>query len=174
MTDTPTPPYFDIELFLLGSGESRLSGDEIDQCVSLWDQWAAHLSANAVTVQNRQYLAVWLAEAVEQAVDSAWAESPSKGFRLNALAQTLCMCAVHERVPEVEEAGCAPVPPPSPELAAALTAAGLPARAANGLELARRYAVVTRAPFGGGCEVCALIASCPRSGQAGDTMIEIG
>lgn len=174
MTVTQNPPYFDIELFLLSSGESRLSGDETDRCAALWSQWAAHISVAAVTALGRQYLAVWLSEAVEQAVDEAWGESPSKGFRLNALAQTMCMCAVHERVPEVEEAGCAPVPPPSTELAAALTAKGLPARAANGMELARRYAVVTLAPFSGGCEVCSLLSSCPRSGQAGDSVIEIG
>lgn len=174
MKDTPVPPYFDLELFLLTAEESRLNGDDLDQCAALWDLWSREIALAAVTVGKGRYLAVWLSEAVEKTVDQTWAESPSKGFRLNALAQTLCMCAVHERIPEVEEAGCAPVPAPSEELAAALTAAGLPARATDALILARRYAVVTRAPFSGGCETCALLSSCPRSGQTGDRMFEVG
>lgn len=173
MTET-SHPYFDLEFFLQTAGETRLAGDEMDECLALWENWAAELRCIPVTATGKTYLAVWLGEGVEKTVDAAWEESPSKGFRLNALAQTLCMCAVHDRLPEVEDAGCAPVPKPDENLAAALCAAGLTARAANGMEYARRYTVVTRQPFAGGCEICALVASCPRSGQAGDAMFEIG
>lgn len=167
-------PYFDLELFLRTAEETRLDGDAMDECLTLWETWSSHIGVCTVTAGGKTYRAVWLGEPVETAVSAAWAESPSHGFRLNALAQTLCMCAVHEFLPEVAEAGCAPVPHAGKELAAALTAAGLPARAASGMEYARRYAVVTHEPFGGACDICALASSCPRSGQSGDTVIEIG
>ena len=170
----PIPPYFDLEFFLQTAGETRLDGATMDTCLALWNEWCASLVCRTVRAGNCGYLAVWLEENVETAVDTAWEKSPSHGFLLNALAQTLCMCAVHERVPEIEEAGCAPVPKPSGELADTLIAAGLPARAGTGLELARRYAVVTRQPFGGACEICALQPSCPRSGRSDDSMFEIG
>lgn len=167
-------PYFDLELFLQTAGETRLGGAETDECIALWDAWSDSLDRREIKDAGRGYLATWLSESVERAVDAAWNDSPSRGFRLNALAQALCMCAVHERIPEVVEAGCAPVPGPSENLARQLTEAGLPARAGKGLEIGRRYAVVTRFPFGGGCEICALRSSCPRSGGAGGSVFEIG
>ena len=167
------PPYFDLEFFLRTAGETRLDGKEVEACLALWEEWSAALAQKEVEAGGRRFLAVWLEEAVEAAVEAAWENSPSHGYRLNALAQTLCMCAVHERVPEIEDAGCAPVPAASAALASALEAAGLPARAGDALTLGRRYAVVTRIPFGGACEVCILQASCPRSG-ASDSVIEIG
>ncbi|SBV96035.1 conserved hypothetical protein [uncultured delta proteobacterium] len=180
MTQTPQP-YFDLELFLRTAGETRIGGKETDECLLFWERWSASLFCKTVSAQGRNFLAVWLGEDVEQTVDAAWDESPSRGFLLNALAQTLCMCAVHEHLPEIEEAGCAPVPAPDPDLARALTEAGLPARAParmdgepeGGLLFARRYAVVTRTPFSGACDVCALRASCPRAG-GNDSVIEFG
>ena len=171
--NTPALPYFDLELLLQTAGETRLGGKEMDECLFFWDAWSGSLSCKTVTAQGRRHLAVWLEDGVENTVDAAWDSSPSRGYLLNALAQTLCMCAVHERIPEIEDAGCAPVPAPDAALAEALTNAGLPARAGDGLALARRYAVVTRDPFGGACEVCALQASCPRAGGSG-SVIELG
>ncbi len=172
--NTPVFPCFDLELFLRTAGETRLDGAAMDACLTLWEEWRASLACWTVKVGDRGYLAVWLEEDVETVVDAAWKKSPFHGCLLIALAQTLCMCAAHECVPEIEDAGCAPVPAPSEELAAALTGAGLPARSGNGLELGRRYAVVTRQPFGGACEICALRSSCPRSGRSSDSMVEIG
>ncbi len=161
----PARPYFDLELFLRTAQETRLDGDDLDACLRLWQEWSELLHHSAVRAEGRSYLALWLDEAVEQAVDAAWEASPSRGFRLNALAQTLCMAAVHEMVPEVEEAGCAPVPHASRELAKAVEQAGLPCAADAALQFQRRYAVVTASPFRGGCEICALQGSCPRSGN---------
>ena len=161
-------PYFDLELFLHTAQESRLDGHDLEQCLSLWQEWSGLIKAHTVRAEARPYLALWLDEAIEDAVDTAWEQSPSHSFRLNALAQTLCMAAVHELVPEVEEAGCAPVPQGSLGLAEAVTAAGMACSAAEGvgaLKLSRRYAVVTPQPFRGGCEICALRSSCPRSGN---------
>lgn len=168
-------PYFNIELFLQTANETRLGGSDMDACLSLWDEWTKHLSCKEVVDNGKTYLALWLSEDVEKALKAAWEKSPSEGFRLNALAQTLCMCAVHELVPEVEEAGCAPYPPASLSLASAISETGLPAHvgAGGGLAFGRMFAVVTRYPFSGGCEVCALLSSCPRAGS-GDSFIELG
>ena len=173
MSDEVYQPYFDMELFLQTVGEARLDGDGIDSCLALWASWSHALSCKKVSANGKTYLAVWLAEEVENTLQEEWERSPSSGYRMHALAQTMIMCAVHEQVPEVENVGCAPVPAPSEELVAALTAAGLLTKSGNGLEFARKYAVVTREPFGGGCEICALQRNCPRSGNA-DTVIEIG
>ncbi len=158
-------PYFNLELFLQSCGEARLPGQELDALLQLWEDWAAELRTRRVNAGDRTFLAVWLDEAVEKAVDDAWAASPSQGYRLHALALTLAMCAVQEYVPETEDMGCAPLPRPLPELAAALVAEGLPCKIEEGLILGRRYAVVTAAPFRGGCESCALQKNCPRAAR---------
>ena len=161
-------PYFDMELFLATAETTRLDGTTLDMCLERWRTWSNWLQIRTVTVNGGTFLAAWLEEDVEREVDAAWNTSPSEGFILNALAQTLCMCLVHERIPEIEEAGCAPLPRPSVALVEALVDAGLPAAADAALRFGRKYAVVTPAPFGGGCEICALQETCPRSGANGD------
>jgi len=167
-TDTPATggpglrPYFNMELFLAAAGETRLSGRDMDECVTLWEMWMQYIHAREIGADGAAYLALWLDPAVEGAVDAAWERSPSRGFRLHALAQTLCMAAVHDCIPEVEDAGCAPVPVGSQALAASLTKAGLPASSGERLILGRKYAVVSAMPFKGGCETCALQQGCPR------------
>ena len=154
---------FDIKLFLHIAEETHLKSEDVAKCLSFWNEWQFVLHSTTVSLAGCAFLAVWLDESVEQAVDDAWSDSPSYGFRLNALAQTLCMCAVHARIPEIEKIGCAPVPAPDPTLARLLTDAGLPARAREGMLLARRYALVTPKPYKGGCSVCALYEACPTS-----------
>lgn len=164
----PHPPVLsgdNLGLFLQTAEASRLDGRETAECLALWEEWRARLSCVAVTAGGRAFLAVWLDGRVDNAVDAAWRQSPSRGFLLNALAQTLCMCAVRDRIPEISTTGCAPVPAPTPELAQALTAAGLPARAGSGLTFSLRYVVVTPFPFSSGCDACALAPSCPRPGK---------
>jgi hypothetical protein len=168
-------PYFDIELFLQTANETRLGRSDMDTCLSLWEEWTKCLSCKEVADNAKTYLAMWLSSDVENTVETAWKKSPSEGFRLNALAQTLSMCAVQELIPEIEDIGCAPFPHASPTLASAISEAGLPARtgAGGGLEFGRNFAMVTRYPFSGGCEVCSLLSSCPRAGS-GDSFIELG
>lgn len=155
-------PYFDMELFLQSAEEHHISGQEMDELADLWESWLPSLQAVHLTDQN--CLAVWLDKSVEDAVDGVWALSPTKGFRHNALAQTLCMCAVHALIPEVEDEGCAPAPAFSTELAKTLNTAGLPCPEFS-FTLGRRYAVLTPYPFKGGCDICSLGESCPRKNQ---------
>lgn len=154
-------PRFDFEFFLKNAEEPGLGEAETSECCHLWAQWSDHLFSNVVTTREGDVLTIWLGREVEEEVDAAWANSPSHGYLLNALALTLCMCAIRERIPELETAGCAPAPCPTPELANALTGAGLPAQAGTGLELARRYAVVTPFPFTERCAACTLHPTCP-------------
>lgn len=109
-----------------------------------------------------KYLLVALDESVEQDVDKAWEGSPSNAFLYNALAQTMCMAAVHAVIPEVQDAGCAPAPKPTATLREALEAEGIPYSNDKDPILSRRYAVVTHYPFKGGCEICVLQSNCPK------------
>lgn len=154
-------PYFDLEAFMSMSQETRLGGAVLERLVELWGQWLPRLQACEITAGKISYLAVWLPEEVETLVDDSWGKSPSDGFMINNLAQFMCMAAVQEVLPQVEDAGCAPSPRPTETLREALTTIGLEYREDSPV-LTRRYAVVTHYPFKGGCEICHLQAQCPK------------
>lgn len=156
-----TAPYFDIELLMSVSQETRIGGDVMQRLAKRWEAWIPELNVKRIDTGKIQYLAVWLNESVEEDVDRTWEESPSDAFIIGALAQTMCMAVVHEHLPEIEDAGCAPAPKPTDKLCEALAAEGLPYNdSVTGLS--RRYAVVTHFPFKGGCEICHLQSDCPK------------
>lgn len=159
-------PYFDLEAFMAMSQETRLGGAILERLVALWGQWLPRLQVYEVTAGKISYLAVWLPEEVESLVDDSWGKSASDGFMINNLAQFMCMAAVQELLPQVEDAGCAPSPRPTERLRSALASVGLEYREGSSV-LTRRYAVVTHYPFRGGCEICHMQAQCPKGqGQA--------
>lgn len=155
-------PWFDMELFMSVSQETRIGGEVMDRFMELWKTWTPLLTVKRLDTGKIQYLLVWLDEKVADTVDKAWEDSPSSAFLYNALAQTLCMSAVHSIIPEVEEAGCAPAPKPTEALRAALQAEGIPYKNDKDPTLSLRYAVVTHFPFKGGCEICVLQRDCPK------------
>lgn len=158
-------PYFDMEGFMRMSQETRLGGAVLERLAGLWGEWLPLLKTCEVTAGKISYLAVWLPESVEQQIDMAWEKSPSDGFMVNNLAQFMCMAAVHEMLPQVEDAGCAPSPRVTENLRHALSSLGLD-YTEDALP-ARRFAVVTHYPFRGGCEICHLQSRCPKGqGQA--------
>ncbi len=160
-------PYFDLELIMRNSQETRIGGDMFDRFMRLWETWKQELNVYTVDTGKVKYLVTWLPESVEESIDASWADSPSKAYADNALAQTLCMGAVHDILPDVESAGCAPAPRPTDTLRAALTELGMPYKE-DGPSLSRRFAVVTHYPFKGACEICYLQKDCPKGqGQAG-------
>ncbi len=162
-----TNPYFDLELIMRNSQETRIGGEMFDRFLSMWEAWKEELQVYTVDTGKVKYLVTWLPESVEESIDSSWADSPSKAYADNALAQTLCMSAVHQLLPDVESAGCAPAPRPTDTLRAALTELGMPYKE-DGPSLSRRFAVVTHFPFKGACEICFLQKDCPKGqGQAG-------
>lgn len=96
-------PWFDMELFMGVSQETRLGGDVMDRFMTLWRNWLPHLTVKGIDTGKIKYLLVALDESVEQDVDKAWEGSPSNAFLYNALAQTMCMAAVHAVIPEVQD-----------------------------------------------------------------------
>jgi len=154
-------PYFDLELLMTVSRETRLGGALTERLMRLWEQWMPEAHVLRVRTEAAEYLAVWLNEKVEADVDKTWDQSPSDAYFANALAQVLCMSAVHGILPEIQDAGCAPAPRMTDELRAALSAAGLPYTPSG--TPARRYSVVTPYPFQGGCEICSLQSACPKA-----------
>lgn len=160
-------PYFDLERLMELSQETRLGGEVLERLVQRWEQWLPHLHVLRLDVGKVQYLIAWLEQDVEEQVDKLWEDAPSDAYMYNSLAQLMCMGAVHQVLPEIEDAGCAPAPRPTEKLAAALAAEGLPYKG-DGPSLSLRYAVVTHYPFKGACEICHLQADCPKGqGQAG-------
>ena len=160
-------PYFDLELFMTVSQETRVGADIMDRLTTMWERWQPHAHALKIADGNKAYLLVWLGSQVEDDVDDAWENTPSEAFLLNALAQVMCMGLVHAILPEVEEMGCAPAAPRSTVLAKALEEAGVPYASEREIALSRRYAVVTHMPFRGGCEICALRDACPKANGDG-------
>lgn len=167
----PFTPDFPLELFMRTCELPRLSGAEMETLSGLWAHWAGELEIRQISSERTGYVAIWLKERVEQDIDKAWTASPGDGYLRHALARTLCLCAVQEFVPEVEDMGCAPLPRPAADLAAALAAGGLACKHGETLIPERRYAVVTARPFRGGCETCSLRKNCPRSGSGPRTLI---
>ena len=159
-------PYFDMEGFMTLSQETRLGGAVLERLVKFWGEWMKELRVVEVTTGKISYLVVWLPESIEQAVDATWEKSPSEGWQDNNLAQFLCMAAVQQLLPQVEDAGCAPAPRPTEALREALAGLGLEYKEGQPT-LNRRFALVTHYPFKGGCEICHLQDNCPKGqGQA--------
>ena len=172
----PVKPVFDMELMLGLLQETRLGGQVMENLADAWERWLPHLHVMKLDTGKIRYLLVWLDEDVETEVDETWGKSATDGFRLNALAQTMCMCAVHQAEPEVEEAGCAPAPKPTESLRHALAAEGVPYQE-DGPTLSRRYAVLTHFPFRGACDICFLQPDCPKANGSRDSSfhtVELG
>lgn len=168
ITEQQLKPYFDMEEFMALSQEKRLGGAVLERLLDQWEAWQPRLRACRITSGGASWLAVWLPEEVETAVDEAWAQSPSDGFLLNTLAQYLCMSAIQDRLPQVAAGGCAPSPKPTSELRTVLAELGLPYKGEDSALLGRRYAVLTYFPFKGGCEVCHMRPLCPKGQGRGE------
>ena len=69
-------PWFDMELFMGVSQETRLGGDVMDRFMTLWKNWLPHLTVKGIDTGKIKYLLVALDESVEQDVDKAWEGSP--------------------------------------------------------------------------------------------------
>lgn len=172
ITDIRTEPYFDLEDFMNVSKETRIEGPIMTALMESWQEWEQLLAVKKMEKGTNSWLAVWLPEKVEDEVDAAWRDTPSKGYLLNSLAQYMCMSAVQELLPQVAAGGCAPSPVPGASLRQALAQAGLDMHQGSGA-LNRRYAVLTNYPFKGGCEICSLRDSCPKGAGRGEEFASI-
>ena len=166
-------PYFDLELLMATSQESRIGSDMMAELAEAWDRWLPHARASQIETPSGGFLLAWLEEPVEDEVDGQWEDAPSKAFMYNALAQVMCMGIVHALLPEVEDVGCAPAPLPTDTLADALEQAGVSYMVMGEPGLSRRFAVATYYPFRGGCEICALKPSCPKINGSKDMSVTL-
>lgn len=160
-TEQQVQPEFDLEGFMNFARETRLANDALEKMLGLWAEWQQLLRVVQIQHGKNSWLAIWLPEAVETVIDKNWEAVPSEGFLLNNLAQYLCMAAVEQLLPQVADGGCAPAPKPTGALSAALAALGLGLD--GGLNLKRKYAILTHYPFKGGCEICAMQENCPKA-----------
>lgn len=157
-------PYFDLELFMITSQETRIHGETMSRITEKWDAWLPYAHAYKILLQDVAYLLVYLEDYIEEEIDAMWADSPSEAFMFNALAQVMCMGMVHSVLPEVENAGCAP----SPEITEALRLLLLDVGVSYSLSgkagvSSRRYSVLTYFTFKGSCGVCVLQEDCPKN-----------
>ncbi len=155
-------PVFDLELMLGLLDEKRLGGQTLEDLADAWERWLPLLHALKLETGKGRYLALWLDTAVEDEVDAEWKRSAEHGYRLSALAQTMCQCALYQLMPEVEDAGCAPAPRPTAALCEALEAEGLPYQEVTHSMLPK-FSILTPYPFHGACDICYLRAECPKA-----------
>ena len=161
-------PEFDLEEFMNFTKESRIANEALEHLISLWESWRNELQAVTIQHKGKSGLAIWLPEGIERYVDEAWQKSPGEGFLINGLAQYMCMAAVQDVIPQAADGGCAPSPQPALPLTEALGELGLIDRAKSGLNLLRRYAILSYYPFKGGCEICAMWEQCPKANGHGE------
>lgn len=152
-------PYFDLELFMSISRQSRVDGEMYDLMTGYWEKLGGQLRIRRIIVGNDVYYLVWLEEPAEEMVDQAWEKSESEGFTVASLAQTMLMAVIQELAPHVAENGCAPIPNPTAALLDALDELGLPWQ--DSATLPRQYAMLTTEKPSGGCGGCHLAESCP-------------
>lgn len=156
-------PEFDLFLYLRVAGGGKVEQAVCDLCQSHWETFKEYLKGyRFAEAKSRRGVALFFLEpAVEGLVEEAWGRSPSEGFALHNLAVSMVMSAAAELVPEIEAGACAPLPTPDRDLRRRLERLGLIWNDAGNIGL--QYAVMTHAPYAGGCAVCHLRESCPKS-----------
>lgn len=154
-------PYFDMETFMILTQVRRIDRETNETVQEYLEKWTDHLKVHGITVDGDKYLLVHMDKTVEDDVNGLWDGSPSKAYTANSLAQALCMAVIRDLIPEIEAAGCAPVPHPRPEIKEAL--AELDMQWEEDSTLSRQFAMLTPYPFQGGCSTCHIHADCPNA-----------
>jgi hypothetical protein len=183
-------PEFDIELFMAMSQEFKLDGKLVELLGEYWGKWLGLLKVDRFSDGEEGYLLIRLDDkpgcaggaepgkagcsgcaggetgcSVEAEVQRVWDQSPHRGFLLHNLAQALVMAAARMLIPDLVEAGCAPLPAPEEGLRKALAEVGLEWTKRGGLS--NMYSILTPHPFAGGCSACFLRKNCPNLKQTG-------
>lgn len=164
---TPNPE-FDMMYYMDVAGETRIEGGVMEDFEEYWDKWATK-NLKAYELRNTEgegkFVLIFLDQEVDDTIEGIWQDSPTHGLYFHALAITMVMSTAQGFVPELQQGKCAPLPRPGEGVLAAFKELGLTWNEEGSVN--RKYAVLTPYPYTGGCEVCHLSASCPKSTARG-------
>ncbi len=150
---------FDLPTYMALGQTGDITSPELVDIISYWEKWLPMLHAY-ILGRKKGYLALFMDEAVEKEIDTLWERSNAQGFKLQALVQTMIVCALQNLVPQIGKDQCAPVPEPNKILQRSLAQLGLKFSEQGALNY--KYSTLTFYPFREGCQVCYLVSSCPK------------
>ncbi len=150
---------FDMETFMGLAQIKGLEGKETCELLEFWNRWRPHLKVFFIG-RKKGYLAIYMERQVEDAIDAIWEESPSRGFKYQALVQTMIIGVLRELMPEIGQSQCAPVPRPGKVLKKSLSRLGIELFDEGALNY--KYSTLTYYPYRDGCDACHLLDSCPK------------
>lgn len=160
VTRLEAQPDFDFQTLLFLAQIDALGPQEMLSILATWERWLPHLKIFKLG-DRKEHVVVFLEEHVEREVDGIWRDSPSEGFKHEAIAQTMIMSALKHLMPELGETQCAPVPEPTKPLRRTLRTVGLDLEESGALS--RKYSTITPYPHRYGCERCYLKDSCVKN-----------
>ncbi|MFP4213142.1 MAG: hypothetical protein ACLFRL_03430 [Desulfohalobiaceae bacterium] len=152
-------PFFDLEAFMLLSGQRRIQTDKAKELEGLWQETFNYLRAYQLG-QKKGYLLLYLDQEFEDRLARIEEHSPEKAQELQSLAQALLMASLLEALPEAGYSDCAPVPEPNKILKRSLQQLGLEFDNSGSLNV--RFGLLTSMPFSGDCEQCYIKSSCAK------------
>ena len=162
---------FDMWLYAELSGETRIDNNFLTFAEPLWNKWLENLHVHSLKTEENEerYLLIYLDTAVDDEIDKVWKESPSDGLNCHNLAICMVMSVAKALIPELEQGRCAPMPTPVGEVQDAFDEVGLEWDTEGTLN--HKYVVFTHKPYAGGCDLCFLEESCPKSSKPKDNAI---
>lgn len=110
---------------------------------------------NPKRIVEQGYLLIYLPHSVEQEIDAAWQQSPSKAWLLAGLAQSICYAAATKILGAQT---CLALPPINDELAKFMNEFGM----LKAGHLNYKFALFSFYPAQASCDFCALKANCPK------------
>ena len=150
-------PEFDFSTFLFLAQIDEINPQEMLSVLGVWEKWLPSLKVYQLG-ERKGHVLGYLEKGVEDEVDAIWSQSPSEGFKHEAIAQTMIMGTLKALMPELGEKECAPVPEPTKPLRRTLDKLGLDLQESGAMN--RKYATLTPYPHRYGCERCHLKDSC--------------
>lgn len=152
-------PFFDLETYLLLSGQRRITGPQAREIEETWLELYKYLKAYRLGT-TKGYLTIFLSKGFEDLLDQALEQDLKKGDDLQLIAQALIMATLMETVPEASFTSCAPVPEPNKVLKRSLAKIGL--EFYNSGHLNVQFGILTRIPFKSDCQLCYIKDHCAK------------